>query len=140
MDTPKPLEFFKFKPKPDEKGILTFERMITYKEFYDGLVEYLKAQRLEGDECSVFDLLEYLAVPSGMNKEKEIPKYHNIFAVCKVGHCEGYYFRIAVTYAHADGDSEIITDIINAKTFSVGYEEALQINNVFNRFIFINED
>jgi hypothetical protein len=136
-----PLEFYKYKPKVDKPGFVSFDRMITYKELDNGLEEYLKSHTIkderDGEVKSAYDWLDYVHVDYEARKKEtaEIPQYHWIYAFMLHGSNEGFYFHIAARLR----ENENFTNIVTAKTLSFDISIALKINEIFNRFILENE-
>lgn len=143
-------DFYIYKPIPEKPGYVTFDRMITYYDFFIAIEKYLKETPFPVDwdkDRSAYDMLEGITVWKGDNliygyskeaKQTQIPKYFRIFSFVVKGSNEGYYFHIAVTYPNdwkANKTEVVYEDIITAKTLCENEGIALRLNEVFTKFV-----
>jgi len=142
-------DFYIYKPIPEKPGYLTFDRMITYAEFYLALEKYLKETPFAayGENRSAYDMLEGLTLWIGDKltycygkeaKETQIPRYFRIFSFVVKGSSEGHYFHVSVTYPkdrQAHQTEVIYEDLITAKTLCENQDIALRLSNIFSQFV-----
>ena len=138
MDTSHSFELIQYKSIGN--NMLKIDRMCTYGEFYDALVDYLKQTNMPGtiefepgDLSKAYDWIDYISAdqPIYKCKDKNIPNFSWLYCWVVPGGSEGHYFHIDCY----DFVNRKTVNLFILKTLSGNIDKALFINNAICKFI-----
>ena len=128
------MELITWKPSPNNPECVVIDKMVTYREFTDALIDHLKSVQMD-DETYVHDWLDYVSPDKTeydrRKQQPRIPEFNLLYAFCVPGGSEGYYFHIEVVVSDLSRKNIVI-----GKTLSTNKKTVMCIMNAINEFIY----